>query len=103
MEILEHHQQRLDLTLPEDHPLDRIQRALPTLQWIELQPLGVLDRHVEQRQHGGQHGAECPVEGEQLFKHLVADRSVIVLIRDLEVTLQQVDDGQIRSRLAVWD
>jgi hypothetical protein len=51
VEILENHHERLELALPEEHPLDRIQRALPTLRWIEPQPLGVLDRHVEQRQH----------------------------------------------------
>ena len=101
MEILEHHQQWLELTLPEHHPLDRIQRALPTLRWIEPQPLGLLDRHVEQRQHRGQHRTEPLVEGQQLPKHLLVDLSVIVLVRDLEVALQQVDDRQIRSRLPI--
>ena len=101
VEILEDHQQRLELALPEDHPLDGIQRALPALRWIEPQPLGVLDRHVEQRQHRRQRGAEPFVESQQLPIHLLVDPSVVVLVGDLEVALQQVDDGQIRSRLPV--
>ena len=48
MEILDHHQQRLDQGLAQEQPLDRVEYLLSAPGWIETLPLGIIDRYVEE-------------------------------------------------------
>ena len=48
VQVLEDHEQRLPLALPEQQVLDGIEGAVPALGGIERLPVGVLDGHVEQ-------------------------------------------------------
>ena len=50
VEVLEDHEQRLDLALAQQQALDGVERPLAALGRVEGLPRGVLDGHVEQRQ-----------------------------------------------------
>jgi hypothetical protein len=50
VQILEHHKQRLDLTLPQEQLLERLKGPSTALCTVEGVPHGILDRHVQQRQ-----------------------------------------------------
>ncbi len=68
---------------------------------IERLPVGVIDGHIEEGQQRRQHGLQRFVQGEELARHLLADLAVGLAIVDLEVGLEEVDDGQVAGRLAV--
>src|SRR2546422_3753634 len=53
VEILEHEDDRLAAALLEQQQLHSLQRPPPLLLRIELPPLGVVARHVEERENGG--------------------------------------------------
>jgi hypothetical protein len=50
MKVLEDDHQRLHVALEEQEPPDAFERALPTFHRIQLDPLIVVDRDVEERQ-----------------------------------------------------
>ena len=50
VEVLEDHQERLDLALPEQELLERVERSLATLSGIQPVPGRIAARDVEQRQ-----------------------------------------------------
>ena len=50
VQVLEDHQERLDLALPQQQPLEGVEGALPALGRVERLPRGVVDRHIQQRQ-----------------------------------------------------
>ena len=54
VEILEHEDDRLAAALLEQQHLHRLQRPPPLLLRIELAPLGVVGRHVEERKQRGE-------------------------------------------------
>ena len=47
MEVFEDHQERLDLGLLQEQTLDRVQRPLPALRWVEGLPLGIIVGHIQ--------------------------------------------------------
>ena len=100
VQILEHEEQGLPLRLAEQEPLDRLERPLPPLRWVERLPRAVIDRHVEQGEEGGEARLQASVEREELAHHLLAHPSLVVTLLDLEVPLEQVDHRQIRGRFA---
>ena len=73
VQVLEDHEQRLLLALPEQEPLDGVEGALPALGRIERLPGGVLDGHVEQGQQGRQGRLQRPIQRQELAGHLLAD------------------------------
>ena len=101
VQVLEDHEERLPLALPEQEVLDGIEGALPALGGIERLPVGVLDGHVEQGQQGGQDRLEGAIQREELAGHLLANLAVGFAIVHLEVGLEEVDDRQVAGRLAV--
>ena len=103
VQVLEDHQQRLHLTLPQQQTLDGVECELAALGRVEVLPGRILDRHVEERQQRGQQGLERAVQAQHPPQHLGAHLPVIVLVADLEVALEQIDHGQVARGLAVGD
>ena len=101
VQVLEQHQKRLHLALPEQQTLHAIQRPLPPLRGIEPLPRGILDWDVQQREQRREGGLQArssdsslPVTFSRIFR-------VLVPPLDLEIHLEQVDNGQVGGRLAV--
>ena len=89
VEILEDHQERLDLALSQEQPLDRLQGALPALRRVERVPRGILDGDVEQRQERRQERLQRAVQRQELAGHALADRPRVVALLDPAVRLQR--------------
>ena len=103
VQVLEHQQERLDLALAQEQPLDPVERLLAALRGVQPLPLGVVDRHVEEPEQRREGGLERPVQGEELARHLLADLARVIARLDLEVGPQELDERQKRRRLPVGD
>jgi hypothetical protein len=101
VQVLEDQQHRLHLTLAQQQMLDGFEDTPAALLGIERLPLGVLDRHLQQRQKGRERRLQGPVERQQLACDLLTPAADVVLGVDLEVALEQVEDGQVGGGLAV--
>ena len=101
MEVLEDHEEGLQLALAEQEALDGVEGPPAALRRIEGLPLGVLDGHVQERQQGGQGRLEVPVQREELAGDLLPDLAVGLAVVHVEVGLEEIDDGQVAGRLAV--
>src|SRR5215469_15804933 len=66
VEVLEDQQQGLDLALPEEQVLDRVQSLPSTLRRIEGLPGLVVEGDIEQRQERRQEALQRPVQCQQL-------------------------------------
>jgi hypothetical protein len=64
-------------------------------------PLRVLDRHLEENQARWRGGREGVIEVVELSGHLAMDSRPIIVVVDVEVALEQIDDGEIGGDLAV--
>src|SRR5713226_374635 len=73
VEVLEDHEQRLQLALAEQEALDGVEDPPAALRRIEGLPLSVLNGHVQERQQGGQSRLEGPVQREELAGDLLPD------------------------------
>ena len=62
VQVFKEQEQRLELTFAQQQALHRLQRLLTTLQWIEVAPLGVVNRDVEQGQKHRQCRHQCLIE-----------------------------------------
>ena len=74
VQILEDQQQRLHLALPQEQPLDGIQRPLAALGRIEGRPPGSSTGTSRSAQERRQRRLQRAVEGQDLAGHLLADR-----------------------------
>src|SRR5262245_25494997 len=81
--------------------LDGIEGTLAALGGIERLPGGGLDGHIEEGKQGGQDRLEAAIEAEDLASHLLANLAVGFTIVELEVRLEETDDGQVAGRPAV--
>ena len=93
----------LDLTLPQQQALERVQGPLAALGRIEGLPLAVLDRHVQEREHGREGRYEGCIQREQLAGELLADPRPVVPRLELKVGFEEVTDREIGGRLAIGD
>jgi hypothetical protein len=75
VKILEHEAERLDLTLAEQQSLDRVERSLPALRWVQMRPLRLLDGEIQEREEGRQYRFERAVEHQNLAGHLFTARA----------------------------
>src|SRR5215475_6116225 len=66
-------------------------------------PRPVIGRHVEQTQQGRQGRFQGFIEGNDSTRHLCSDLAQVVSVLDLEVALEELDDGQIARSLGVGD
>jgi hypothetical protein len=103
VEILEEHKQRLDLAFPEQQPFDGLQDPLPALGRVEGGPCIVVDRDIQQRQQRCQQWLQRAVQRQQLARHAFADFPLAVAVLDLEIRIQELDDGQVRCGSAIGD
>jgi hypothetical protein len=103
VEILEREQQRLDLALPEEQPLDAVERLLAALRRVQPLPLGVVDRHVEEPEERQEGGLQRPVQGEELARHLLANLARLIAGLDLKVGAEELDERQKRRGRPVGD
>ena len=103
VEILEDHEDRLDLAFSKEQSLDRLQGALPALGRVEGVPRGIVDGDVQQRQERRQERLQRAVQRQELAGHALADRPRVVTLLDPAIRLQQLDDGQVRRGLPVRD
>ena len=103
MQVLEHHQQRLCLRLAQQQLLERVEGEFSALGRIGLEPCRVGDRHIEQREQREQRRRQRLVERRQCRGDLAEDLRVVVAFIEPEVSPQQLNDGQERSRAAIRD
>src|SRR3989442_1202523 len=101
VEILEEHGDWLETTLLEEQQLNRLQRPPLPLGGIERLPLRIVERHVEEREDGGERWRQRTVERQHLFRHSLPDLASVVARLDLEVSFQQLDDWEIGCCLPV--
>ena len=103
VEILEEHEERLDLTFPQEEPLDRVQGPLPALRRVEGTPRDIVDGDIEQRQERRQERLQRPVQRQEFARHSFANLPRVVALLDAEICLQQLDDGQVRRGPPIGD
>ena len=103
VQVLDHDDDRLHLTLPEEEPLHRVERVLAALGQVEGLPVRVMGRHVEQPEQPGEERLQRGVDREQPARDLVGDLGGLVPQLDLEVHAEEVDDGLIGGGLPVGD
>src|SRR5262245_37547240 len=73
VKVLEDQQQGLDLALPEEQALDRVQSLPAALRGIESLPGLVVDGDIEQREQRRQEGFQRPVKRQQLARYPLAN------------------------------
>jgi hypothetical protein len=88
MEVLEDHEERLDLALPEQEALHGVQGPLATLQGLERLPPVIIHRHVQEREERREARLEGRIEREKLPGELLSDLPGIIAEVDLAVSLE---------------
>jgi hypothetical protein len=101
VEILDDHEEWLHPALAEQQTLDGVERPPAALRCVERRPLGILDGHIEERQQGGKLGLQGPVEREKFARDLLADLPLALCVVQLEVGLEEIDEGQATGRFAI--
>src|SRR5439155_7398941 len=96
-------EQRLHLALAQQEALDGLDGALAALRGIEILPVPILDRHVQEREEGRQSWPEGRIQGKELAGELLADLAPVVAVVNLEVGLEQVTHREVSGGLAVGD
>jgi hypothetical protein len=103
MQILEYHQERLDLALSQEDSLDPVERLLATLGGVESLPVRVVDRNIEEPEQRREGGFECSVQREEPARHLLADLARFIARLDLEIAPKELDEREKRRCLPVRD
>src|SRR4030095_3020024 len=103
VEIFQHHHERLNPTLAEEQPLQRVERELPALGRLEVSKAIVLRQRMEQPEKRREQIPESLVEREQMSGRLGANRADVVTLVDAEIRLQKLDDGEIAGGPAIRD
>src|SRR5215470_12929969 len=101
MQVLEHDEDWLIPALAQQEVLDALQNALPALRWVKRLPLRVLDVYVAERQYRRENRLQGAIQREQLAGHCFPNLLVCFALGDLEVALEEIDDGQIAAPLLV--
>ena len=101
MQILTHQQQRLLLALTQEHALEGVEGALAALGWIKREERAVLRQGIQERQQRRHGVLEGWVERQHLAGHLGPDGTRVVALLHVAVALEQVDDREVRRRLAI--
>ena len=74
MEVLGDQKDGLDLAFPDQQAFDGVQELLATLRGIEGLPRGILDRDIQQGEHGRQARREGLAQGAEFVGDLVVER-----------------------------
>src|SRR5262249_59220171 len=95
MQVLEHDEDRLIAALTQQELLNALQDAHAALRRVKRLPLTILDGYVEDCQYRRENRLEGAIQREQLAGHFFPNLPMCFALRDLEVRLEEVDDGQI--------
>ena len=101
VQVFTHQQQRLHLTLPQQHALEGLEGVLTALRWVEGTKRIVVGQHLQERQQRWNSVLERFVERQHLPGHLGPHRAGIVLFVEMTVAFEQVQDGEVGRCLAV--
>ena len=101
MQILEDQKQRLNLTFPEQQPLNGVERSLTALSGIERFPRCISGGYVQQGEQWRQHGFQRAVEHQELTRHPIANLAMVVMTLDSEIGFEQLDNRQVRRSSTV--
>ena len=93
VEVLEGHQERLELGLAQEQALDRVQRALSALGRVERLPLGVFAGHVEEGKERRERRLKGAVQHEDPSRHLFPDLTGTIAVADTKIAFKQIDHG----------
>jgi hypothetical protein len=103
MKILEDQEQRLDLTFPEQQPLDGIESPLTALGRVERFPRCISGRYVQQGEQWSKHRLQRAVERQELARHPTANLAMVVMRLDSEIRFEQLDHRQVRRGRTIGD
>ena len=101
VQVFEDDEQWLPLARPQQKPLERLQGALAALWGVEPLPVGLVHRHVQQRQERRQDRLQGLVEPHHGAQDFLTPARGIVAGVDAAVVFEQVDDREIRGGLAI--
>jgi hypothetical protein len=101
VQVLEHEQERLDLALPQQQPLQRVEGEPAPLRGVEPHPLRLVLAHVQERKEHRQGRLQRAVQRHELARHFFPDAPHVVARLDLEIAPQQLDDREVRRGLPV--
>ena len=101
VQVFKDQQQRLHLAFAQQQALEAVERALAPLRWIERQERTVRWQGVQEGEQRRDRRLQRLVQGEELPGHLGPDGAGVVTLLDMAIALEEVDDGEIRRRLAV--
>src|SRR5438128_10926445 len=101
VQIFTDQQQRLPLTLTQQHPLGRAEGVLAALRGLELPEGALRGQGVEQRQERRHRVLEGRVERQHLLRHLDLYGAGVVPLLQAARAPQQVEDGEVGRGLAV--
>jgi len=95
MEVLEHENEGLNLTLAKQQALDRLEGELAALRRLQIPETILLRQGVKKPENRGKQVIERFVECQQVPGGLGANRSYIVALVDTEKSFQKIDDRKI--------
>jgi hypothetical protein len=101
VQVLEDQQERLLLTLAQQHAFEGIERALAALGGIELHKRAVFGQGVQEREQCRDRILEGRVERHRLPSHLGPDGAGVIVVFNMTVALEQVNDREVRRCLAI--
>jgi hypothetical protein len=97
VQVFEHRDDRLRLTLAQEQSLEAVERKVATLRLVQSSPCPFVHGHVDQGQQGRKIWLQGPVEGQELPRDLLADTPGIVARLDPKVFAQEMSDRLIGS------
>ena len=103
LHVFEDEQHGLALALPQDEPLERVQRAALATTAVERAKRVLGREGAQETQERGARISESLVERREGCRHLVADHEARVPIVDPEIAPQQLDDWKVGGRRPVRD
>ena len=103
VQVLEDHEQRLFLALPQQQALEGLQGALAALRGIEA-PKGAVRREgLQQGEQRRDRVLQGLIQREYLARHLGAHAAGVIAVVDLAIGFEQRDDRQIPGGFAIGD
>ena len=101
VQILKDQQQGLRLAFPQQHPLERLQRALAPLRRIELLEGAVVRQGLQEGEQRGDGLLQGLVQRQHLPGDLGPDGARVVTLLDVGIALEQFDHREIGRGFAI--
>ena len=103
VQVFEHQHQRLIAALAKQQAHDRLLGAAAAGLGVHLRERIGAFIDAKQRKKVGQRLFETPIEQSNLAGHLLTPGARFIVGRDFEVIMEQLDQRQIRRRLAMGE